>query len=143
MNKDAEHLRLLALFHYLMAGLSAVCACFPVIHLAVGIAIVSGTLPDPPRGETIPQFVGWFFIVIATIVIILGWAYAIEMAVAGRCLQRRRGYIFCFVMAILSCLQMPHGTVLAVFTLVVLQRQSVQALFGRRAKPEVPEWAVE
>jgi hypothetical protein len=36
MNQDLEQLRLLAIFHYIVTGLSALLACFPVLHLAVG-----------------------------------------------------------------------------------------------------------
>jgi len=50
---------------------------------------------------------------------------------AGYCMSRRIHYRYCFVMACLSCVNMPLGTVLGVFTIVVLVRPGVKELFGR------------
>jgi hypothetical protein len=47
----------------------------------------------------------------------------------GRFLAHRKYYMFCIVMAAVECLFMPFGTVLAVFTLVVLLRESVKRMF--------------
>ncbi len=43
--------------------------------------------------------------------------------------------MFCLVMACVACLFMPFGTVLGVFTIIVLARPSVQTLFSRPAVP--------
>jgi hypothetical protein len=131
MKDDLDHLRLLAIFHYVVAGLYFLCACFPLIHLAVGIGIVSGAFGRPQVGEPPPEFIGWLFILLSVAFIVTGWAFAICLAVAGRLLQRQRGYMFCLVMAALACVLMPIGTILGVFTLVVLVRPSVKELFGR------------
>ena len=41
MTKDEEHLRLLSIFHFVVAGMTALFALFPIIHLLIGLAIVS------------------------------------------------------------------------------------------------------
>jgi hypothetical protein len=33
---DNEHLKLLAIFHYVLAGLSGLLACIPIIHVSIG-----------------------------------------------------------------------------------------------------------
>jgi hypothetical protein len=38
-------------------------------------------------------------------------------------------YIFCLVIAAVECIFMPFGTVLGVFTIIVLQRPTVKAMF--------------
>ena len=125
--KDAEHLRLLSIFHYVVAGINALMACIPFVHLIVGIVmVVAGS--QSKRGAP-PVLVGVFFIAIGAFIILLGWAMAICIFLAGRFLARRRHYMFCFVIAVLSCLSMPFGTILGVFTLIVLSRPSVKALF--------------
>jgi hypothetical protein len=44
--------------------------------------------------------------------------------------------MFCLVMASITCMFMPFGTVLGVFTLIVLMRPSVKPLFeGQAANP--------
>ena len=52
------------------------------------------------------------------------------MICAGRFLAQRAYYTFCFVVAALECVFVPFGTVLGVFTIVVLQRPAVKEMFG-------------
>ena len=131
MTQDEQHLQLLAIFHFVVAGITALFSLFPIIHLVVGIAILSGTL-EPTNGDEIPIFFGWFMILFAGAFILLGLGFASLIAFAGRALQRRRHYTFCLVVAALSCLMMPFGTVLGVFTIIVLVRDSVREIFGQR-----------
>src|SRR6266576_2537996 len=130
INRDEEHLRLLTMFHVVCAGMAALFACFPVIHLILGLAMllrpqVFGPAKDPP-----PHFLGWFIVIFASGFILAGWTYAALLAWAGRCLARRKHYLFCLVMACVACLFMPFGTVLGVFTIIVLARPSVKSLFS-------------
>ena len=39
-NPDEQHLQLLAIFHYVVAGVGALFACFPLIHVGIGIMMV-------------------------------------------------------------------------------------------------------
>ena len=136
---DAEHLKLLAIFHYVLAGLAALFGSIPIIHVLIGVMMVSGKFPmGPPSGPSssppsaaMPTEFGWFFIVIGGGIILLSWVYAGLLFYAGRCLSARQKRTFCFVMACISCLHVPFGTALGVFTILVLQRPSVQALFNR------------
>jgi len=125
MNKDEEHLKLLSIFHYIVGGLAGFFACFPIIHFCIGILI----LADASRGGPSVAF-GLFFMMMALTLIILGWTLALCLIVSGRCLARRRCYKFCFATACVSCVFMPYGTVLGVFTIIVLIRPSVKELFA-------------
>ena len=129
---DAEHVRMLAIFHFVLAGMKALFACFPLIHLAIGIFMVAApqSMRDSHGGPP-PAAIGWFFIAFASVFILVGWTLAILTALAGRSLLKHRRYTFCFVIACLECVFMPFGTVLGVFTLVVLSRPGVKALFDR------------
>jgi hypothetical protein len=131
MNRDLEHLKLLAIFHYIVGGLLGLCACFPIIHLVVGLLLVTGKMPQTPGQPPPPEFMGWFFVFLAAAAMILGWMFAIATVFAGEMLRRHRGYIYCMVVAALACLWVPWGTVLGVFTILVLCRPSVQELFER------------
>lgn len=131
---DREHLRLLSVFHYVMAVLAGLCAMFPILHLLIGIGLMSGTFDSHQRNEPSARIVGGVFVAIAVVCIALGLTYAACIAYAGRCLAQRKGYTFCLVMAGLSCLFMPVGTVLGVFTIIVLMRPSVAAEFGRSVR---------
>jgi len=63
---------------------------------------------------------------------------AVLMIIAGRFLAKRRHHTFCIVVAAIACLFMPFGTILGVFTLVVLMRDSVRLQFDAIAAPAVP-----
>lgn len=131
MNNDAEQLKLLTTFHYVVGALVGLFSCFPVIHLVIGIAFVLGGGGIFAVGEAPPPFFGWVFIGVALFIITLGWTLAVNVLIAGKCLARRIRYNYCFVVACVMCIFMPFGTVLGVFTIVVLSRDSVKATFTR------------
>lgn len=131
MDQDTQHLNLLSIFYYVVAGLAALFACIPFIHLGIGIAMLAGALPPPENGERIPEFVGVIFVAIAGFMILVGWTLAVLLLITGRFLSKRKHYTFCFVIAAISCIFMPFGTILGVFTIVVLSRPSVKEMFGK------------
>ena len=132
-SEDSEHLKMLVIFHYVLGGLSALGACVPIIHLVVGLAMVTGAIPLPlPEDDPFfPMAFGWFFVIIALLAIVCGMTLAICILLAGRKLQQRTGHTFCFVVACFMCMMFPFGTALGVFTLIVLNRPTVKALFGK------------
>lgn len=131
---DTEHLRLLAIFHYIVGGLTCLFALFPLLHVIMGLIMLNN--PDafsPPEGEAEQEdfraFAGWLFVIIGGTFIVIGQTIGILIAVAGRNLQRWRNYMFCLVIACLECVMVPFGTVLGVFTIIVLNRESVKRRF--------------
>src|SRR5688572_24529722 len=128
MNSDLEHLRLLSIFHYVVGGFAAMFALFPVFHLAIGIGMVAGRFPDPTEQRDMQLF-GWLFVAMAAMWMLAAATYAVCLVLAGRFLARQAHYTFCFIMAALSCAFMPFGTVLGVFTIVVLVRPGVRQRF--------------
>ena len=138
--QDEEHLRLLAIFHYVVGGMLALFACVPIIHVSIGLVmLVSPSLFGPPQGGAPPPvWVGLFFVILGGLFIVIGWTMAGLMLYAGRCLSRRQRYLFCMVVAGVSCLFFPLGTALGVFTIIVLNRPSVKQLFEPGAAPRNP-----
>ncbi len=129
MNHDSDHLKFLSIGFYVYAGWSALIACVPFIHLGMGIMMVLGGLEgekNPP-----PPFIGWVFIGFSSFFILFGWALAIASFFAARFLVRKTHYTFVLVLAAIICLFAPIGTVLGVFTILVLVRDSVKELFGK------------
>ena len=129
MDQDLEHLRLLSLFHYVAAALAALFACFPLIHLVAGIAMVASV-----AGGSQEAFPGALFggclVAFAALWILLGTALAVCLFLAGRYLAEHTHYTFCLATAGVACAFMPLGTALGVFTLLVLLRPTVKTLFG-------------
>lgn len=127
MTDDEQHLDLLSIFHYVLGGLTALVSCMFLMHVAMGIALLTGSFAaeDAP-----PRFIAWIFILFPSVFILAGWTLAGFMIATGRKLHGRRSRMFCLVVAGVECMLMPFGTVLGVFTIVVLMKDPVKALFA-------------
>jgi hypothetical protein len=125
---DRSHLTILAVFHYVMAGLSALGGCAGLLYVALGLMLFAGGMPDVPDSED-AMIGGAFLTILGLVILAFSWGWAFAMAYAGRCLTTHRKRMFCLVVAAVSCLGFPFGTILGVFTLVVLNRESVIQLF--------------
>jgi len=128
--KDAEHLRLLSIFHYVLAGIKALFACIPIIHLLIGVVMIGASVSGSGSRGAPPAAVGIIFVLFASVMIGLGWGYAICLFKAGQFIARRQRYKFCLILAGVSCIFFPFGTALGVCTLVLLTRPTVKTLFG-------------
>jgi hypothetical protein len=134
-NQDEEHLRWLSISHYVCAGLEALFACIPIIHLGLGLVMVLAPQVFGPGKNQPPAFLGLLFTFLGLGIMFAGWTLAALLAWAGRCLDRRMHYTFCFVMACVACLFQQFGIVLGVFTIIALVRPSVKILFERKGNP--------
>lgn len=137
--KDREHLKLLSIFHYVFSGMTALFANFPIIHLVIGLFMIIKPEAFEGEGDPPPAIIGYLFAGFAAAFIIAGWVMAILIFMAGRSLARGKRYTLCLAVAVLECLMMPFGTVLGVFTLLVLLRESVKQFFAcNRTNGTVP-----
>jgi hypothetical protein len=130
---DADHLNLLAIFHFVGAGLAVLGLLFLVGHYAVMHAVFTNPkffenqkqpMPVPP--EQIFAMMKWFYLAGAVWFVSSG----ILNLISGLCLRARKGRTFSLVVAGINCLHIPLGTVLGVFTIIVLLRDSVRELYG-------------
>jgi len=126
-----EHLRLLSIFHYVVAGLAALFALIPLFHLIFGLFIVLAPHKLDSHGQGPPAFLGWMFIIMAVVFITLGWVFAALVFTNGRFLAKRKHYMFCLVMAGVECMFMPFGTVLGIFTIILLVKDPVKQMFDQ------------
>ncbi|HWZ92042.1 MAG TPA: hypothetical protein VNW92_24425 [Polyangiaceae bacterium] len=134
MNQDQEHLRLLSIFHYVMAGFACLLPLFSLIYIGMGIMMVSGKMPSSsPTAAHGDMIGGWIFIGVGGIFFLVGVVGAILNFLAGRSLAKHERRTLCLVVAGLNCMHMPLGTLLGVFTFIVLGRPSVKALFSGAA----------
>ena len=117
MSRDEEHLKLLSIFHYVVAGFAAFFALIPAIYLVMGLVMLLAPAWFGGSGQQPPAFVGWILIILGGSLIVFGWTFAVCILTAGRFLAQRKHYTFCLVMAGVECLFMPFGVVLGVFTI--------------------------
>ncbi len=195
-----EHLRLLAIFHYVLAGLMGLFGLFMLTFMAfpflfVGTAMFSAAANGEFAPETAPKIepavpedhdasshrverddiqdsdaepagtvdtgnepvndvpsalfgtlfgmgFGFFFFAIIGIQLLFLIVVPILTLIAGLNLNRYRNRTFCFVVACVLCLLQPIGTILGIFTIIVLNRPEAKWLFAQStpqpAAPRLP-----
>jgi hypothetical protein len=128
---------LLAIFRYIVTGLAAFFSFFPLLYTTIGaiFIVVARHGTSKPDEELPPEFLGWIFVGLGSFLFLLGIAMAICILIAGRCLSYCKCYTFTLVMACVECLFIPFGTILGVFTIIALSRESVKALFSAAPAP--------
>ncbi len=134
IDQDAEQIKVLSICCYVNAGLTALFACFPIFHLFIGAGMLSGGFGSasvPAQDREILQLMGGVFVALASVVILLGWLLAVLNFLVARKIVRRQSRTLCLVVAGVNCVNIPLGTVLGVFTLIVLCRPQVAQSFER------------
>lgn len=111
--------------------MAALVACFPGIYFIIGLIFVLAPHFAKSQGnnDAPPAFIGWFFMAFACVVILIGWTFAACVLLTGRFMAQRKHYMFCLVMAGMECMFMPIGTILGVFTIILLIQEPVKQLF--------------
>jgi hypothetical protein len=143
VDQDEEHLRLLTIFYYVYAGLAAFFGCVPLIHLTIGIFLLENpsVFGDAKNGPP-PALLGYIFAIIGGLLVVIGWTFAVCSFLVARYLVRRKHYLFCLIVSGVNCVQVPFGTALGVFSLIVLLRPQVKAMFIQ-PPPLPPQGAVQ
>lgn len=130
---DAEHLRLLSIGHYITGALYIAFASFFIFHFVFMLFVGLNPEMFAGTGQTShgpPDGIIKIFAVVIGMLILTGWTIGGLTIYAGRCIKRRSRRTFAIIMACLNVMFMPLGTVLGVFTLIVLSRESVKRLYG-------------
>lgn len=136
VNQDLEHLKILSICFYVLSGLTLFPMLFGVLYIVLGVMFGVALSTAPHRAdEPPPAIMGGFFVVFGLIFAGIFGTIGVLIFMAGRKLAKHMSYTFCFVVACLMCLWMPLGTILGVFTIIVLSRDSVKALFNGENYP--------
>src|SRR5258708_1293194 len=137
MDRDTEQLNLLAIFHYVVAGVAPLFSFFPLLYIALGVLFFFVARHGRAKaGEELPpEFLGWIFGVLGLVLFVIGIAMAICIPIAGRSLALCKRYSFALVIACIECLFVPFGAILGVFTIGALSRGSMKALFSGTQTP--------
>jgi len=129
---DEEHLRLLTIGHYITGGLCIAFASIFIFHLVFlsAMAVHPEWFSAPGRPAGPPDGAMRIFAVVIGVFILAGWTFGGLTLYVGRCIKRRERRTLTVVVACLNTLFIPIGTVLGVFTLIVVTRPSVKKLYG-------------
>jgi hypothetical protein len=154
---NQNNLDLLRFLHYGLGILAMIFANIFIVHIVLGWGIThyrvttNNLFPQPTPSFTFtypgrpvissgpvfpppPAQFGWLLVVFGALSVLLGWTWGILLIVSGRCIARRRHRVFSMVIAGLSCLQIPFGTALGVFTMIELSKDSVRAQYDLTAR---------
>jgi hypothetical protein len=130
---DEEHLRLLTLGHYITGGLCIAFASLFIFHFVfIALMAANPDLFSTPSGQPVPPPDGLMrvFAVMFGVFVLAGWTFGGLTIYVGRCIKHRARRTLTLVVACLNTIFIPFGTVLGVFTLIVLSRPSVRRLYG-------------
>jgi hypothetical protein len=136
-NPDEAQLKLISILYYIWAALHACVGLIGVLFIAAG-AFLSVIPQFAHTNNPPPPWFGALFVGLGIFVFLMIEAGAVLMFLVGRFLSRRTHHTYCMVMAGISCLSIPLGTALGLFTILTLQRPSVRAMFYPPAPPPAP-----
>jgi hypothetical protein len=137
---DEEHLKLLSLGYIISAATTAFFSIFGLMYMVM--AIFMGALISHQKGagansnQAPPAFIGWFLGAMGFGIFLFTILLAAAKLRTAFCIKRRRSRTFCMVVAGIGCLGIPYGTVLGVFSFIVLGRDSVARTFDSKIPPE-------
>jgi hypothetical protein len=122
---DQNDLKTLSICHYVYAGILAFTGVIPIGVALFALGVFSAIEPSHP--PALKGIVGGVLLIFWGVLTLLLWVKAAFVAYSGTCLRQGKHRTLSQVVACLCCLNMPFGTLLGVFTLVVLGRPSVRA----------------
>jgi outer membrane lipoprotein-sorting protein len=134
--RNREHLKLLSIFHFVFAGLALVGIGFLFVHYLIMHTVFSNvemwqsqTQAMPPKA-LLDAFI-WFYLFMGVLLL----TGLVLNVLSGLFLLQKRNRLFSLIIGGLNCLQIPFGTALGVFTIIVLSRDSVRNLYSGQSVP--------
>jgi len=136
---DEEHLKVLSIAYWVWGGLVGAYALLMAAYFTfLGFLFSSlGQGKDAPPRELL-----WVFFGVAVFILVLAGTVSALQILTGFWIRQRRHRVASMVVAGFTCLSVPMGTLLGVFSFVVLLRPSVSALYARptpRSTTAAPE----
>ena len=147
--EDREHLSALSIGHFILAGVAlfsgiptlvlAIAGASAVDELGQSMSILMGDVSgqqaaDPFGGgaDAMIQSVESLMVTAIVAGLVVALISTIHLVVVGVKIRQRRWWTFCYLTGWGECLMFPFGTILGIFTIIVLGRPSVKKLFGLR-----------
>jgi len=124
---DADQLKLLSIFHFVGAGLALLGILFLFAHYMMFHTLIANqkiwvNQKQMPSPEEFFAILKWFYLVSAVWFVVSG----VLNVISGLFIRARKHRTFSLVVAGINCIHIPLGTVLGVFTIIVLIRDSVR-----------------
>jgi hypothetical protein len=143
---DGDQLEWLPLMFWVSGGVGLLFSLYFLVYVVMGAMIV--TIPSASDGSAPPDFFGWMIVGIGLVGFALVAAVGVLRIMSGFWIRKRKHRVAIMVVAGISCIEIPYGTLLGVVTFMILGRKSVAALFNglpvgsvAQAPPPAPQAA--
>lgn len=123
---DREHLKLLTLFHYVSGGFTLAMGLLFGLWLAFMSAMLAMI---GEQAEEMPEFFPGVLLAVFGVFLAMFIALGVLEILSGWFISKRRNRLFAIIVAIPNLLFIPYGTLLSLFTILVLERPSVKETF--------------
>ena len=125
MRTPVQKLKVLAIWHFLVAVLMAILACLP----SYGLWRLWQYMQTLPDASDIEAYIPRTMTIVGVVTLVDGWILAILLVVAGILIRKHKARVFCLVVGALSIPHFPFATILGAFTVSILNRPDVESLF--------------
>ena len=130
---DEGHLNIISICTFCYAGLVGMVGLLFSIYLIIGVIIAGSAVTSSSSASAPGAAVGGVFIVIGGLAMLFAFGKAALLVWSGLSMRKRTRPTLSFVVACISCMNIPLGTTLGIFTIMVLNRPSVKAIYAQRA----------
>ena len=130
-NQDESHLKLLSIFHYVMVGYLGLEILILVAHFVIMNTIMLNPEIWKESGNSIPPQMAGILRAAYLFFGILLIAEIVLNVFCARDLKVSKNRALSFVASVTNCLHIPLGTILGIFTIIVLMRPTVIERYQR------------
>lgn len=131
---DDEHLKLLSVGYLVSGGLMALFSLFGLIYAGMGLFMLAIALSQKSNSAP-PVAAAILFGIMGLLFLALFIVMTLFKFRVASCLRQRQSRTFCLIVAALTAIEFPYGTMLSVFTFLVLCRPSVIRQFNAPSAP--------
>ena len=136
---DEEHTRLLSIFYYIKGGLTIFGSLFIgfyfIFILFISKISAQRHIPDYNYYSEMPFDVFKFLGVLMGTIFLLFLVFGVLQIVCGYYLKKHSNRLFIFVIAIIQLIEIPYGTILGIFSIIVLSHMSDKEMFSSADLP--------
>lgn len=133
MNDNARYLNLLYIFHMIVGGVAGVFSCLPLVNLSMGLSAISDIPKSIVQGDAFSPFtfLSVMFILLPLGIVVIGWMFAIAVVLNGYYIKKRHWHAYCLIVSGIESIFMPFGTILGIFTIILLTKSEIKVLFDQ------------
>ena len=135
-----EHIKVLSILYYINAGMHLFGVLGGIFYAAMGAVFRTMVEAMPARDESaefVKVFV-WFFVALGGAIACVSLVGAVCNFLSARWLRAKTHRTFSLVVAAITCINIPLGTVLGVFTFIILAKPEALEMYDEAARGAAP-----